>query len=60
MWSGDGPIPDERIYEIAEELGLGYWGFYGALYGPPPVRAGIWHAVWGSLSQCADHRPGPS
>ena len=30
MWSGEGPIPEERIYEIADELNLGYWGFYGA------------------------------
>ncbi|SOV07749.1 uncharacterized protein UDID_19536 [Ustilago sp. UG-2017a] len=30
-WEGDemseGALPDERVYEIAEKLNLGYWGF---------------------------------
>lgn len=38
-WEGDemseGALPDERVYEIAEKLNLGYWGFYGTLYGTP-------------------------
>jgi hypothetical protein len=32
------PLSDERIDEIAQELGLGRWNFYGAVYGPKAVR----------------------
>lgn len=34
---GDGPLPPEAIERMKRELNLGYWNFYGTLYGPPPV-----------------------
>ena len=36
-YDGDGPLPPEAIENMKRELGLGYWNFYGALYGPPPI-----------------------
>lgn len=33
----DSPIPDEVVERMKAELGLGYWNFYGTVYGPPPV-----------------------
>lgn len=33
----DTPFPDEVIDRMKRELGLGYWNFYGTVYGPPPV-----------------------
>jgi hypothetical protein len=44
-------LTEEDEYRIAEELNIGYWGFYGALYGPPPMQDMLWHVIWGSLSQ---------
>lgn len=44
-------LTEEDEYKIAEELDIGYWGFYGALYGPPPMQDMLWHVIWGSLSQ---------
>lgn len=54
QWTGSDtgpPLGEEEIEKIAKELNLGYWGFYGALYGPEPVRQGIWQAIWGSFQQ---------
>ncbi|KAK6440359.1 hypothetical protein LTR95_003419 [Oleoguttula sp. CCFEE 5521] len=34
----DKPLNDEEMDAIAAKLGLGRWNFYGAVYGPPPVR----------------------
>jgi 4-cresol dehydrogenase (hydroxylating) flavoprotein subunit len=36
-YRGDGPLPAEAIDGMKKELNLGYWNFYGTLYGPPPV-----------------------
>jgi 4-cresol dehydrogenase (hydroxylating) len=36
-YRGDGPLPPEAIERMKKELNLGYWNFYGTLYGPPPV-----------------------
>ena len=36
-YDGDGPLPPEAIERMKSELGLGYWNFYGTLYGPPPM-----------------------
>lgn len=35
---------------IAEKLNLGRWNFYGALYGPEPIRKVMWEAVKGAFS----------
>ena len=36
-YDGDGPLPAEAIEKMKKELNLGYWNFYGTLYGPPPM-----------------------
>ena len=36
-YDGEGPLPREAIERMQSELGLGYWNFYGTLYGPPPM-----------------------
>lgn len=35
-FDGEGPVPTEAIQRMQEELNLGYWNFYGTVYGPPP------------------------
>ncbi|OAG38904.1 hypothetical protein AYO21_06935 [Fonsecaea monophora] len=47
----DKPLTDQEIDAIAAELGLGRWNFYGALYGPAPVREAMWQVVKASFSQ---------
>lgn len=44
-------LSDDKVYELAEKLELGYWGFHGAFYGPPSMQDMLWSVVWGSLSQ---------
>ncbi|KAH0015685.1 FAD-linked oxidase-like protein, partial [Aureobasidium melanogenum] len=34
----DKPLNDDELDAIAKKLNLGRWNFYGAVYGPPPVR----------------------
>jgi len=34
----DKPLTDTELDAIAAKLNLGRWNFYGAVYGPPPVR----------------------
>ncbi|KAE9979429.1 hypothetical protein EG327_007034 [Venturia inaequalis] len=34
----NGPLNDQEIDAIAKKLDLGRWNFYGAVYGPEPVR----------------------
>ncbi len=48
--SSDKPLTDEEMDAIAEKLGLGRWNFYGALYGPPPVRDVLWSVIKGAFS----------
>jgi 4-cresol dehydrogenase (hydroxylating) len=36
-YDSDGPLPAEAIERMKRELNLGYWNFYGALYGPPSL-----------------------
>ncbi|OIW29505.1 vanillyl alcohol oxidase [Coniochaeta ligniaria NRRL 30616] len=43
--SKTGPLNDEELDAIAAKLNLGRWNFYGAIYGPEPVRAVLWEAV---------------
>jgi hypothetical protein len=45
------PLTDAEIDAIAAKLNLGRWNFYGALYGPPPVREVMWQVVKASFSQ---------
>jgi hypothetical protein len=49
-WTGtDGgePLNEEQIKDIAKQMDLGYWNFYG----PKPIREVLWGAIWGALSQ---------
>lgn len=39
------PLDDAELDAIAEKLNLGRWNFYGALYGPEPIRNVMWSVV---------------
>ncbi|KAF4982851.1 hypothetical protein FZEAL_1601 [Fusarium zealandicum] len=43
--SSKDPLNDQEIDAIAEKLNLGRWNFYGALYGPEPIREVMWGVV---------------
>ncbi|OQU99894.1 FAD binding domain-containing protein [Cladophialophora immunda] len=45
------PLTDAEIDKIARRLKLGRWNFYGALYGPAPVREAMWQVVKASFGQ---------
>ncbi|KAK4047656.1 hypothetical protein OIO90_006085 [Microbotryomycetes sp. JL221] len=49
--SPDRILTEDDELKIADELGIGYWNFYGALYGPSPMTDMLWSVIWGSLSQ---------
>lgn len=51
FYAGDEPIPDSELDEIARKVGVGRWTFYGALYGPEPIRNVLWGAIKGAFSQ---------
>lgn len=36
-YSGSGPVPPSIRAKISQDLNLGMWNFYGALYGPEPM-----------------------
>ena len=44
------PLEDAELDAIAEKLGLGRWNFYGALYGPEPIRNAMWGVIKGAFS----------
>ncbi|KAF2181344.1 vanillyl alcohol oxidase [Zopfia rhizophila CBS 207.26] len=48
------PLSDDDMDEIAKKLNLGRWNFYGALYGPEPIR----NAMWSVIQQCFSAIPG--
>ena len=50
-YDDDGAIPDEVIDRIKRELNLGYWNFYGAVYGPPPVIEQSLQVIEGAFSR---------
>ena len=43
--SSPNPLTDAELDEIAKKLNLGRWNFYGALYGPEPIRQAMWAVV---------------
>jgi hypothetical protein len=45
------PLADAELDAIAHKLNLGRWNFYGALYGPEPVRQAMWQVVKASFGQ---------
>ncbi|RAH82718.1 aryl-alcohol oxidase [Aspergillus japonicus CBS 114.51] len=46
----DGPLSDKALDVIAKKLSLGRWNFYGALYGPGPIRQTLWAAIKAAFS----------
>jgi hypothetical protein len=49
--NSDGPLTDEKLDEIAKKKKLGRWNFYGALYGPEPVRNVLWSVIKQAFSK---------
>jgi hypothetical protein len=41
----DRPFTEDELDAIAKKLDLGRWNFYGALYGPEPVRNVLWSVI---------------
>jgi 4-cresol dehydrogenase (hydroxylating) flavoprotein subunit len=48
---GKGPVPDSVIREIMADQDLGFWNFYGALYGPPPIIDAFYGVIRDAFSQ---------
>lgn len=44
-YASKGPIPGSVRKKIAEDLKIGAWNFYGALYGPPPMMDNTWEVI---------------
>jgi hypothetical protein len=47
----DDPLNDEELDIIAKKLKLGRWNFYGAVYGPEPVRNVLWSVIKDAFSK---------
>jgi hypothetical protein len=45
------PLTSENLDRIAENLDLGRWNFYGALYGPENVRNAHWSVIKDAFSK---------
>ena len=41
-YSGPGPVPGGVIEQIQQNLDLGFWNLYGAMYGSPSLLAATW------------------
>lgn len=50
-YDGEGPLPPEAIEKMKKTLNLGYWNFYGTLYGPPPMIEMFWGMIKGAFGQ---------
>lgn len=46
----DRPFTEEELDKICEDLKLGRWNFYGALYGPDPIRNALWSVIKDAFS----------
>jgi hypothetical protein len=44
------PLADEELDAVAAQLNLGRWNFYGAMYGPEPVRNVLWSVIKNAFS----------
>lgn len=43
--NSDAPLTEEELDAIAKKKKLGRWNFYGALYGPEPIRNALWTVI---------------
>lgn len=41
----DRPFTEAELDQICKDLDLGRWNFYGALYGPEPIRNVLWSVI---------------
>ncbi|MDB5688657.1 MAG: oxidoreductase [Sphingomonas bacterium] len=48
-FTGEGPTPASARQKIKDDLGIGEWNFYGALYGPPAVMDATWPVIRDAL-----------
>lgn len=44
-YSGQGAMPMSARQKLADDLDIGMWNFYGALYGPPPIMDNNWKVL---------------
>ncbi len=44
-YTGSGPMPMRQRQRMAEDLDIGMWNFYGALYGPEPIMDNNWKVL---------------
>jgi len=49
-YTGDGPIPDSVAEKIKDELKIGYWNFYGAMYGTEASIREQWDLIRDAFS----------
>ncbi|KAK5112174.1 hypothetical protein LTR85_011607 [Meristemomyces frigidus] len=49
--NSDKPLTDDELDAIATKLNLGRWNFYGAVYGPKPIRDVILQVIKGAFLQ---------
>lgn len=49
--SSNKPLSDEELDAIAKKLNLGRWNFYGAMYGPEPIRKAMWEVIKASFGR---------
>jgi 4-cresol dehydrogenase (hydroxylating) len=50
-YSGPGPVPEEVQRQIMADQEIGWWNFYGALYGPPAIMDAHWSAIREAFGQ---------
>ncbi len=50
-FDGKGVMPDSARRKMAEDLRIGNWNFYGALYGPEPVMDANWKVIEEAFGQ---------
>ena len=50
-FSGTGPLPESARRKIMEDLRVGKWNFYGALYGPEKIMDNNWRVIEESFRQ---------
>jgi len=48
-YSGTGPTPDSARRKMMDDLHVGAWNFYGALYGPEEVMDATWPIIQDAL-----------